>query len=286
VGNGSMTLPVGEALRERTVPPSDDAGGGRQRGEKLRKGGPSAPHVAISCDTNDIVLAPRHWESLYGTLCSLGVHVALLTVLGFLVLESADHNVGSIVGVLGQPETDVPAEFILDSALVDNKGGSTEPLEIESRSVLLSDSGATAANVPVPGMGLGDGAGDDEGNNVGVSVPAINVPGHAVTKGSFSAWTVPEDPLPGENYVIMIQVRLPPQLQKGKAYPAKDISGMVVGTDGYRKVIRFHPNEKVEIQEGVVQFQLPIPGAKQLVRDTIRIESKLLKEKQVIQLVF
>ena len=60
----------------------------------------------------------------------------------------------------------------------------------------------------------------------------------------------------------------------------------LLAIDGYKQVIRFKPTDVVEIKDGVVQFQIPVPGAKQLVKDTIRIESKLLKEKQVIHLVF
>jgi hypothetical protein len=36
----------------------------------------------------------------------------------------------------------------------------------------------------------------------------------------------------------------------------------------------------------VVQIQVAIPGAVQLVKDTIRIKSELLKEEQTIEIVF
>ena len=83
------------------------------------------------------------------------------------------------------------------------------------------------------------GAGDGQGDGIGVTVPSINVPGHAVTKGSFSVGTEPEDPEPREDYMIIIQVRLPENLIKNGKYRANDITGMVRGTDSYTKKIVF-----------------------------------------------
>ena len=117
-------------------------------------------------------------------------------------------------------------------------------------------------------------------------MPAVSVPSYAVTQGSFSAWTVPEDPEPSQPYVIRIVVRLPGDWNQSAKFRLRDISGMVIGTDGYKQVIRFKTTQLAEVQDGTVQIDIPVPGARKLVRDTIRIESKLLKEKQVLQLVF
>ena len=127
-----------------------------------------------------------------------------------------------------------------------------------------------------------------------------------VKKGSFSVWTVPEDPLPNQEYKIVIQVRLPKVVRR---YRARDLSGLVEGTDGYRQKIPWDPLWKgrsdvaLTVREGrLVALRkegfLPIrnrlsqliirvpPANKKLVRDTITIESRLLNEKQVLEIVF
>lgn len=280
-----MTMPISEAMRDTTAVPS--AAPPRARSPIARKP-PLAQFVVTSSDDDGRDSAVRWRETLYGICCSVGVHSILLLVLGLLVFETSENSVGDLVGLLGQSGADVPAEFTLDSEVNFDPGGSDEPEELFQSAVLLSDSGliGPVTDSKVGGTGSGGGSGDGEGDGVGVAVPTLNVPSYAVTKGSFSAWTEPKDPEPGEQYFITIQVRLPDNQLKGKAYPVKDISGMVTGTDGYKKVIRFRPNEKIEVQDGVIEFKLLIPGAAQLVKDTIRIQSRMLKEKQTLQLVF
>lgn len=110
--------------------------------------------------------------------------------------------------------------------------------------------------------------------------------GNAVTKGSFTAWTVPADPAPREDYLVVIQVQLPERVKK---YPSKDLAGSIVeGTDRYRQRIpgqfvrRYLPiNEKHQ-----AQFVVPVPGAQRLVRDTITLQSRLLDEQQVLEIEF
>lgn len=278
-----MTMPISEAVREPSTSRWDAPLRTRPAGNPHR---PILPIVTTD-GPQDMESAARRWDTLYGVLCSLGVHSLLLIVLGFLVFETSETEVGSLLGVLGQHGADVPADFILDSEVNTDPGGSPEPEELFNSPVLLSDSGLIGpTTVAQVGGGSGEGAGKGDGDGAGIAVPTLNIPSYAVTKGSFSAWTEPEDPKPGQEYFITIQVRLPGDLQNRKMYPVKDISGMVTGTDGYKKVIRFRPNEKIEVQDGVIEFQLRIPGAAHLVKDTIRIQSRMLKEKQTLQLVF
>jgi hypothetical protein len=106
-----------------------------------------------------------------------------------------------------------------------------------------------------------------------------------VTRGSFTVWTIPEDPTPGEKYMIMIQIKLNNSV---KRYPRSDLSGNVIGTDGYRDNFG-GPTESgyLPIKDNTVIYEaLPVPGAAQLVKDVITVESKILKEKQVIELIF
>jgi len=114
-------------------------------------------------------------------------------------------------------------------------------------------------------------------------LPAIGAPSYAVTKGSFSAWTEPRDPEPGKKYAIVIQVRLPANVKK---YRASDLSGVVLGTDSYKQIIRFRSSDEFPINNGGVEVRVIVPGAAQLVRDTIRIQSRVLQEKQTLQIVF
>jgi hypothetical protein len=110
--------------------------------------------------------------------------------------------------------------------------------------------------------------------------------GKVARKGSFAAWTVPRDPNPGQNYVIVIQIQLPADIKK---LPKKDLLGStVVGTDGFRLEIPppgssrgYLPGNDKEVQMVVL-----VPGAAQLVRDTIKIKSKALKEEHTIEIEF
>lgn len=163
------------------------------------------------------------------------------------------------------------------------------------------------------GQGTGSGAGFGAGD-VGNGMMQF-VPRNAVRAGSFAAWTTPiynssfprpfgapdpqpgDSPQPGQYYWITIQVKLPGERRR---YSIRDLTGEVVGTDGYRqripehtylltregKLAPLHGKTTVPVIEGVVQFVVQVPGARLLVKDTIIIRSKLLKEEQTLELVF
>ncbi len=205
----------------------------------------------------------------------------------YIVFEYSSEDVGSLSGVMGQPESELAAELILEAPEVRASEGSDAPSERESLTEQLSDSQTRRIiQSTLSGAGDGTGTGEGTGDDSALAVPAVSVPSYAVTKGSFSAWTEPKDPEPLKAYIIRIVVHLPGDWEKPAKFRMKDISGMVIGTDGYKQAIRFKPTQTVLVQDGAVQIDIPVPGARKLVRDTIRIESKLLKEKQVIQLVF
>ena len=82
----------------------------------------------------------------------------------------------------------------------------------------------------------------------------------------------------------MIQIQLPDKIAK---YRGSDISGNVIGTDSYRQVIRVkNPNEMIPIEDGMVQIRIHVPGGGRLVRDTSRVESRMLREKQTFEIEF
>lgn len=126
--------------------------------------------------------------------------------------------------------------------------------------------------------------------------------GLAITRGSFTAWTEPAHPAPSQNYLIIIQIRLPNDVTR---YRLSDLAGQVEGTDNYRQSIPYDKDapmasgvstpdglrlvktsEIVDVVDNKVQLAIRVPGASRLVRDTIRIRSKRLKESQELILVF
>ena len=126
--------------------------------------------------------------------------------------------------------------------------------------------------------------------------------GTAVTQGSFTAWTSPENPAPGESYQIIIEMKLP---RRTKRYRTSDLSGRVIGTDGYRQHLPFDSRApyasrvtagaapetisarmRIDVEQSRIQLVVSVPGAQRLVKDTIEIKSRLLKEEQKLELVF
>lgn len=111
------------------------------------------------------------------------------------------------------------------------------------------------------------------------------VPESAVTEGSFTAWTEPRNPRPGEKYTIIVQVKGLKGLEK---FPICDLSGTVTGTDGYKDYFGGPSQEGfMPIKDQTVRLPvLTVPGAAQLVKDVIHINSKLLNEKQQLEIRF
>ena len=109
------------------------------------------------------------------------------------------------------------------------------------------------------------------------------MPPSAVTLGNFSVWTEPDNPDPGEPYRIVIQIRLP---EGTRVYPVSDMEGMVVGSDGYRKLIPGSTGGTLPIQAGFVRHYVPVVSADEKVEDTIFIRSEMLKETQKLLIRF
>jgi len=134
--------------------------------------------------------------------------------------------------------------------------------------------------------------------------------GNAVSKGSFTVWTEPQSPAIRQDYWICISMKLEDKHIKrrnGRGLPAADITGRVVGSDGYSQRLLFdrrfpgvveyvgrsgafitaRRNSRIPVFSKRVQIRVRVPGA-DLARtvDSVRLASKLLNEKQELRLVF
>lgn len=229
----------------------------------------------------------RHFG--WGISTSIVLHVLILLSLGLTYFSASRPTQGGLVGgMLGPVGPGEDLEGGGDTKLESNIGEAESSLFIPSQE--LTDSGAMMSAESLVGGSIGSGSGGDGegeaggGGGDGSSMARnIRVPESAVTQGSFTVWTDPEDPAPRVAYKIIIQVKLPRTV---KQYRLSDLSGMVTGTDQYKKPIKYGTKDRKGVKDGVVQIDIPIPGAAELVKDVIEIRSKLLNEEQRIEIVF
>lgn len=258
----------------------------KSRQQKLSKQQEATPGIELSGvapPDNDQTWARR---LLHYTLTSYGlslvVHLCVLFVLSFWFFSTNLPQGLQLFGGLGNAPED---QLILDTTLstVDNTPAARidmAPIDALAQSAVGFDPLNTAASAK-------EGAdGDSEGD--GVAMPSVGIPGFAITKGSFSVWTEPKDPKPRQNYYIIVHVKLPPNQT---VYPSSDLTGEVIGTDGYRLIIQQALRQadtpaRIKVKNNGVQLKIFVPGAERLVRDEIRVNSRVLKEKQTIEIEF
>jgi len=224
-----------------------------------------------------------------GMLLSIAVHGLILLALSFIVFRLPGRSDVFIEGAFGDmgngTELDVPGDSTFDTEL---PAAAASPMDFVDLSAtitfnpdLLGPSERIAGALGAVGAnGTGNGTG---GSGSGRGMGLVAVPSGAITKGSFTVWTDPRDPEPGQAYDIVIQVKLPKSIT---SYKLRDLTGTVQGTDKYYKEIRFSATDRKPVKDGVVQVRVPIPGAAVRVRDTIKIHSTILKEEQTIEIVF
>ncbi len=156
------------------------------------------------------------------------------------------------------------------------------PTDQAHRSALTTELAQSVESLADTLQQLGQGGGQEGlADGVGFRMPGS---GKVVRKGRFAAWTVPEDPAPYEDYLIVVQVQVPRQLRN---YDGRDLSGYMYGTDGYTTPIGFYRGRYYgKFIRGANQLVIRIPGAEKNVRDVIHVESRLLREKQELEIVF
>ena len=216
---------------------------------------------------------------------SIFMHILIAVPLSMLVFhqEITDYGLNTLLAI----QDDAALGDVLDDSSafqIDTSGGVTsESLDnMLTASSVANDLGLSTLKVPENLGGGSKGEGDGIGEQLGNSLGGYKMPegGKAVRKGSFTAWTVPADPAPGEDYKIVIQVKY---TKKNQKIPNGDITGSVIGTDKYRLMITPRTSEVIADANQVVIF---VPGAAARVRDTIRVNSALLKENQRLEIVF
>ena len=237
----------------------------------------------------------------YGT--SVIFHTILLGAMWATVYHINDDNV-SISTTITEVDS-MPIEFTEIMDLTVEPAGSSEnqlpqltkiPLsqaEAEISSSLLDSTASNAGN---------DGEGGDTDEGFGFMF-SMQEGGKVVSKGSFSAWTVPEDPEPRKDYMIVIRIKLP---EKTRLYRISDLSGTVQGSDDYSQYLPFDPEKpdygartersgqivklrsssRLRVIKNHVQVMIPVKGGDTLVRDTIHVRSRMLKEDQKLEIEF
>ena len=234
-------------------------------------------------------------EALGGMGVSMAVHGVLLLAMALWVVNVQNEGSGVSLSLLPGVAQDATLEEIQTAAEL---AGSSPPLldatpiemsAIEMEGPKLEPLTASQAAGIADGTGSGTGEGDGAGDDGLPETIQLSNGGTAIRKGSFTVWTIPPDPRPLQGYMIVIEVELPKDLRL-RRYPKRDLYGEVKGTDSYRS--RLPGNTQAErsgylpIRNGKVQLIVGIPGAESLVKDRIKVGSKLLKESQTLELVF
>jgi len=218
---------------------------------------------------------------------SLLVHLLLLVSLSLVVVAGTGADQLAIFAGLSEDAGTSNEQFdeIFDTKM-DLPPGETDVLSIsaldrssDSEMEHLQPSLASVSAAGAEGGSDGDGEAEEETGHKF----AMPTGGNVVTEGSFTAWTIPEDPAPGEKYTIVIQIKLPQRINR---YRSSDLSGTVVGTDRYRQELPGLQPKFLPVRKSSVQLEILVPGASELVQDTIRIRSRLLKEERELKLVF
>lgn len=267
---------------------------------------PPSPASSTSGPSDRHTWHYRLWHSFVGAILAgygLSALLHLIALLVFsLIMWTSSVGGNSISTVLGIDTGET--EELLDPQSFEISAGSegleevqpvvdTIPLDIPEPLPPVSDS----APLKLPGVAEGTGKDDKTETGSGTDTQFAMPRGASVVReGSFAAWTIPARPRVRQDYMIVVEVTLP---EGTTEYFRDDLVGELSGTDGYRVMIprgqqfngfgwqppsrapRFHRSGNVA---RIVFFVL---GSNEpLVRDTIKIQSRLLRETQRLEIVF
>lgn len=272
--------------------------------------GPPAGDPDFSLTTPGSVTEVLASPTVVSVFSSLTFHLfawasalVLIPFLGLDWVETLSFDQRPLQAALGEDNvSDAAALFEVMALPQTDQEKSPSSLEQLAKELQQSDSGWLQSSLDNVWQGLSDSAGDDAAGGGGVLLKMPEA-GLAVTKGSFTAFTLPANPQPRQAYSIVIEIRLP---DGDKVYRVTDLSGKVVGSDGYTQKIPYdsrapgasgYPVENggikrlesrtvLDVVRNRVQIIIKVPGGAQLVRDVISVRSRKLKEEQELELVF
>lgn len=247
-----------------------------------------------------------------GYAMSLAIHLGLMLALALTIYRHVRPGALASISISTVVEatplsTNVPVEMQLprlesEARLAAAARWSLSPPAADSDALqrLLSHPVSTGAR------GTAEGAGSTQGDPD--SEPPL--PRNAVRAGSFAAWWIPiavrygevvepgQLPRPGQAYHIYVQIRVP----GGRpAFRLDDLSGEIVGTDGYRQqipdralihdekgsLVKSAGRGHARVQQGLAVIVFRVEGAGRAgIRDTISIRSRTLGEEQQLTLEF
>lgn len=279
----------------------------KRRGTSRRRRDPNAPRIKVAKEGEPdrtlvgMLLQPFNDGTAGSFGVSLAVHLVIALILGYIVKESLEEN--EAISMTITESNSVPIDFEeIEDVSVDLAGG--EELQVpQFQNVPLAVD--TMLTTDIAAMTKMQGAGEGDGGDIGSGFK-FRMPegGKAVSAGSFTAWTVPEDPKPGQDYMIVIRVKVPDGV---RTYRVSDLSGQIVGTDGYvlnvpidsnpsrsdrtkteraGRLVPVKSRDRLRVVKGHVQLMVDVPGAASLTRDSIQLKSKMLKEEQKLEIVF
>lgn len=243
-----------------------------------------------------------------GYAMSLMLHLLLLLGMALWFFPQIKESM-SITTVVESDVEEIQTFDSLDDVQLDSPAGAEEILKPQLTEIVPDADLNLMETQLLQDITAADAKGDGGTSGVGSGGFRLLEPKNAVKAGSFTAWTIPiaqvpgekttagESPRPGQDYHIVIQVSVPTNRD---SYLINDLSGRVIGTDGYVQIIpaqAYFQNDqgrmihaklgrRVPIVDGVVQIIIRVPGAEALVKDTININSRMLKERQTLDLVF
>ena len=247
---------------------------------------PESPQTEVNESWPERIVSWFVSDDAKGFGTSVVFHILLLIFCSFIIIHSTKPNAPFSTEASEADDRGVEMDDSISTEIeiADIETESIQPPQFQQipiptqqapRSAILTDLEQNIASL----FGTSDGEGD-------AGDPGFRPPGNGkfVRKGSFTAWTVPEDPAPGEAYFIIIHVELPKRIRN---YDPRDLTGFMRGTDGYKTAIGFYRGKYFgEFNKRAKQLVIRIPGAAANVRDTIHVESRVLREKQDLEIVF
>jgi hypothetical protein len=230
--------------------------------------------------------------------------IVLLPLLGFDIIELITEEQPPLQAALADENLlDDAARFEVVAELPNSEVNAADKPQQLAAKLQISDSAWLKSSVDDiwNNTGASRSKTDDPANSSGV---LLKIPegGLAVTKGSFTAFTIPARPTERQSYLIVIEVKLPEGV---KTYRVSDLSGKVKGSDGYEqklpidsrfrsaakypgkgKILELKSDTVLNVENNRVQIIIRVPGGARLVRDEISIRSRRLRESQELELIF